>query len=210
MTEIIIIGGGGHAKVLANILRELPEYQVLGYTDQLDRGSLGGIQYLGDDTVLREMIRTHPHCAAAIGIGNVSVTEVRENIFSMLTNVGFQLPAIISPRAHVQDGVSIGSGTVVYNGALINAGSTIGSCCIINSGSIIEHDCSIADFVHIAPGAVLSAGVSIGRNTLIGVGALVIQSRRVGENCTIGAGAVVIHDAENSGLYIGVPAKIKK
>ena len=207
MSKIVIIGGGGHAKSLINTLKKIEGYQIIGYIALNDGGDILGIPYLGDDTVLDEVQQKYKCRDAIIGVGNVNVSDKRRQITDELKSKGFIFPTVISPTAMIGEDVTIGQGTVVLDGVIVNVGTQIGKYCIINTGSIIDHDCQIGNFVHLAPGAVLSGGVNIGDHTMIGAGASVIQGKTVGSNCMIGAAASVTDDCLETGTYVGIPAR---
>lgn len=207
MENIVIIGGGGHAKVLISIIRKSNNYAIVGYTDNTDRGEILGQRYLGNDDVLEDLISREVCNLAAIGVGQVTVSETRLQIIEKIKNLGYRFPVIISSDAVVNEDVQFGDGTVVFDGAVINSGSRLGSYCIINTGAIVEHDCLIDDLVHIAPRAVLSGGVKVGMQSMVGCGAVVLQRKQIGQNCMIGAGAVVVRDCMVFGTYVGVPAR---
>ena len=204
--NIIVIGGGGHAKVLISILKKMRTYQIVGYTDLHNNGRVLGILHLGEDGILKEMRMKDSRLSAAIGIGNTSLSRKRMSLMKYLEDLDVLLPSIISPDSVVNEDTRIGRATVVFDGAVVNSGARIGDCCIINTNSTVEHDCVISDNVHIAPGASLSGGVGIGENTLIGTGATIIQNVRICGDCVIGAGAVVARDIDVPGTYVGVPA----
>jgi sugar O-acyltransferase (sialic acid O-acetyltransferase NeuD family) len=206
MDKIIVIGGGGHAKVVVSILQENSSWEILGYTDLSDRGAILGVSYLGNDSVLPELIRKFPECAIALGIGQVKITNVRRQLFESFEKEGFSFPSIVARSAVVYPGASMGKGTVVMAGVVINTGASIGQCVIINTGSSVDHDCRIGDFVHIAPGVTMSGNVTIGEGSIIGTGASIIHDKTVGRNCVVGAGAVVVDNILEPGTYIGVPA----
>jgi UDP-perosamine 4-acetyltransferase len=210
MEEIIVIGGGGHAKVLISLLGKLGTYAVLGYTDNVRGEAVLAAKYLGEDGELGEIKKKHPRAAAAIGFGGVEISEERARMKARLEALGYVLPAIVSPHAVVNEGVEIGKGTVVFDGVIIQTGTRIGECAILNTACSIDHDCVIGDFVHIAPGVTLSGGVKVGRNCIVGAGATVIQYRTVGADCLIGAGATVIEDCLEPGVYVGTPARRKQ
>lgn len=210
MKEIVVIGGGGHAKSVIAILKKIKDYKLLGYTDITNKGILLGLDYLGSDENLEKLLREHLHSAAAIGIGIINQNRKREESLNYLEGLGFELPALISPHAIINEGVEIGKGTVVMDGVIINSGSYIGNGAIINTNSTVEHDCKIGNYVHIASGATLGGGVRVGDYSIIGTGVSVIQSVTICGNCVIGAGAAVVKDCVQQGTYIGVPARIKK
>jgi len=207
MRKIVIIGGGGHAKVLISVLKRIQEFAILGYTDRKDNGTILGIPYLGTDHGLNVILSSNPSCSAAIGIGGVRISERRKEIVKELESIGFDLPPITSRSAIVNECVEIGKGTVVFDGAVINTGTVIGRYSILNTNSTVDHDCHIGDYVHIAPGVTISGDVRIGNNSLIGAGATIIQGITIADNCLIGAGAVVVDDCLTPGTYVGVPAR---
>ena len=206
MNKIIIIGGGGHAKVLISIIRKTNKYSILGYTDICDKGDLLGVTYLGTDEILKRESK-YGKFDLALGIGYVKTAEVRIHLFHKMKDAKFNFPVIISPSAIVNEDVSIEEGTVVFDLAVVNSGSRLGRGIIVNTNSTIEHDCRIGDFVHVSPGATLSGGVEIGENTLIGTGANVIQCVKIAKNCIIGAGSTIVRNCLETGTYIGNPAK---
>jgi len=206
--NIVIIGGGGHAKVVISIIRKLNQFEILGYIDRKNNGSILGATYLGNDDLLQKIISDDPGCSAVIGVGMISTNNERERIFKSLKKLGFELPPIISPNSIINEEVEIDEGSVVMDGVVVNAGTKMGKCCILNTNSTIEHDCMISDFSHICPGAILSGGVRIGKHCLIGAGASVRQYLSITNFCIIGAGASIVKNCNNSGVYIGVPGRI--
>ena len=205
--SIIVIGGGGHAKVLIGILKKSGAYELVGYTDVRDVGKLLGVPYLGTDSVLEQMSARIPDCCVAVGVGKVELNKNRLKIVDRVLGLGFRLPAVLSPHAVVNEDVKIGDGTVVFDGAVINPGARIGRASIINTNSTVEHDCVIGDNVHIAPGANLSGGVHVGTNCIIGTGASVVQYVSICDDCLIGAGAAVSRDIREPGTYVGNPVR---
>jgi sugar O-acyltransferase (sialic acid O-acetyltransferase NeuD family) len=207
MTNLIVVGGGGHAKVIISLVRKLPGYRLLGYTDADSRGPILGAPYLGDDHVLPGILQEQGTCAAALGVGAVEATEKRATLAKRIEALGFELATLISPRAVVNQGVDVGRGTVILDGAVVNAGTRMGLCCILNSNCTVEHDCDLGQFVHVAPAATLSGGVRVGSYSLIGTGANVVQYISIGDHCLIGAGATVVSDIAEAGVYVGTPAR---
>jgi sugar O-acyltransferase (sialic acid O-acetyltransferase NeuD family) len=206
MDKIVIIGGGGHAKVVISVLRK-SGYDIAGYTDRENRGMILGVQYLGDDGILKEILTNNSKCSAIIGIGKIDTSELRIGLQRSVGELGFNFPVIVSPHAVVNEEVSLGDGTVVFDGVVVNSGTEIGRACIINTHSTVEHDCQIGDNVHLAPGVTLSGGVTIGNNCFIGTGANIIQCITICENCSIGAGSTVVSDITIPGIYAGNPVK---
>ena len=202
MRKIVLVGGGGHARVLISVIRKTGSFDIVGYTDPEDRGEILGVPRMGGDEALASVLEHHPGCAAVVAVGNVRVSDRRERVFETLEEIGFDIPVIVSPWAIVNEEVVLGKGTVVLDGAVVNTGSRIGNCCIINTNATVEHDCEIGDYVHVASGAVLSGGVKVGRHTLIGAGACIVQGLEVAERSVIGAGAVVHESLLEPGTYV--------
>ncbi len=207
MEKIVIIGGGGHARVLISIVKKLNRFDILGYVDTQDRGIIFDVNYLGDDAILQSIITQFPQCSAALGIGTVHTGEKRRSIYQRIKKIGFSFPSIVSPVAVVNSNTEIYEGVVIMDGAVINCGSIIGQGSIINTNSTIDHDCTIGEFVHIAPGSVLCGNVTVGFLTLIGAGATVIQGISIAGNCVIGAGSVIIENIDETGTFAGNPAR---
>jgi UDP-perosamine 4-acetyltransferase len=205
--KITVVGGGGHARVLISILKKNKLFEIIGYTDPVDRGQILDCAYLGEDSALKDVLAKYPHCAAAIGIGSIRSNVSRINKVQQLDQLGFRLPSIISRDAIVNENVNIGKATVIFDGAIVSSGARIGLCSIINTNCTIEHDCQIGDNVHIAPGVTISGEVRIGDHSFVGAGAVITQGLTIGENVTIGAGATVVRDCLVSGTYVGTPAK---
>jgi sugar O-acyltransferase (sialic acid O-acetyltransferase NeuD family) len=205
---MVVVGGGGHAKVLLNVLTRLPTVSVLGYVDPKDRGPILGFRWLGNDDQLHRLAQEHPGATVAIGIGQVKGGNSRNALFEKLVGAGFVLPPIIAPTAVIARDVSIGEGSVIFDGVVIQPGCRIGKICIVNTQASLDHDCVLDDNVHIAPGAVLSGCVHVGTGSLVGVGACCKHGVRIGTSCTMGAGAVVVSDCLEPGTYLGVPARL--
>ena len=202
----MVIGGGGHAKVLISILKKC-SYEVVGYTDHYDLGNILGISYLGTDSVLKEIREESGVSHAVVGIGKVDCSDTRLRIQEDVKRWGLRFPIITSPRSSVNEDVVLGEGTVVFDGAVINSGARIGKACIINSNSTVEHDCIIEDDVHIGPGAAVSGGVEIGHHCMIGVGASIRHGVTIVSGSLVGAGATVSRNIQDSGTYVGTPAR---
>lgn len=199
MKNVVIIGAGGHGKVIADIVLK-SEDQVVGFLD--DNTSLGdtfiGFPVLG--TVGKWI--GYRDCSFVIAIGNA---EIRERIAK---SMDVEFYTALHPDAVISNiETSIGGGTVIMANAVVNSGSKIGSHCIINTSAVVEHDNMISDFVHVSVGAKLAGTVGIGKGTWIGIGAVVKNNLNICGSCMIGAGAVVVKDISEPGTYVGVPAK---
>ena len=209
MHNIIVIGGGGHAKVVISLLQEKQAYNVLGYTDVTDRGPILQVPYLGTDGDLPGLRNLRRVDSIAFGIGQLDIGITRQTLFEQLQNDGFFFPSITSKSAVVFPDVTLGDGTVAMAGTVVNTGSQVGRGCIVNTHASIDHDCHIGDFVHVAPGVTIAGGVSIGHNCFLGAGSTIIQGKTVASMCIVGAGSLVLNDLVSPGVYLGSPAKKK-
>ncbi len=189
----IIIGGGGHAKIIAEILN-LTHCHILGYTDKSKQNI--NFDYLGDDDIINN-IDNKFHLT--LGIGGIKSTAIRAQIRQKFSH--FSQPAIAHPRAIISPSVRLNAAVQIMAGAIIETDTIIQTGSIINSGAIINHDCQIGTDCHICPGAIICGGVQIGNNCIIGPGAIIGAQVKIHDNITIGAGAVIRHDIMESGLY---------
>ncbi|MGZ3686625.1 MAG: NeuD/PglB/VioB family sugar acetyltransferase, partial [Bdellovibrionota bacterium] len=190
---IVVVGGGGHGKVVLNILLRLSQFQVLGYIDPRDNGPVLGVPRLGGDDAL-PALASKPGIAAAIGVGKLKAGGPRTKILSTLRELGFALPVIVAPTAAVSFDAVLGEASVVMDGAVVQPGCVVGRAAILNTNSSLDHDCTLGEDVHIAPAAALSGNASVGDGCMVGIGSCVKQGVRIFSGCTIGAGAAVVRD----------------
>ncbi|MHA1384778.1 MAG: acetyltransferase [Candidatus Helarchaeota archaeon] len=207
--KIVILGGGGHAKVIISILKKIDKYEIVGYTDFENKGKVLGIKYLGNDNILHELYKKKVK-NAVIGLGQIKSTNHRRRLSQMVKEIGFDTPSIVSPDSIINEDVVIAEGTVVMDGAIVNSGSIIGKYSILNTRCSIDHDCKIGDFTHVAPGTTLSGEVTIGNNVLIGTGTNIIQQVSICDNTIISAGSTIFKNISKKGIYGGNPAKFIK
>ena len=212
MKQVIGLGAGGHAKVVAEILKLSGDYEVVGLLDprqELWNTEVLGIPVMGDDTLLPELYNRGIHCAF-IGLGTVGDTQPRRRLYEKVCQQGFQVVPAIHPRAVVAPSVKIGNGPTIMAGVVVNADAQLGDNVIINTGVIVEHDCVVGSHVHIATGAQLASTVHVGEGTHVGLGASIRQRIRIGRNAIIGAGAVVVDDVPDNVVVVGMPAQVLK
>lgn len=204
---VIVIGAGGHAMVLIEVLRTLGR-QVLSITDSAEarRGNtIGGILIEGSDELVLEHDPDRVELANAIG--SVKVPEIRRRIYVKFASRGYRFATIVHPSATVSPSSHLAQGAQVMAGATIQPRAMIGANTIVNTNASIDHDCTIGMHTHVAPGAILSGNVSVGQSCHIGTAASVIQSVNLGNNAFIAAGAVVTKDIERGAKVRGVPAR---
>lgn len=198
MNRIIIIGCGGHGKVIADIAVK-NGYKDISFIDDNTKGECIGFPVIGTINDIESFCDGRTDFI--IGIGNNYTRKFIAEKYDI------NWTTLIHPSAQIAINVSIGNGTVVMAGAVINTCASIGKHCIINTGSIVEHDNKLGDYVHISPNGALGGTVKVGESTHIGIGAIVKNNIDICSNCVVGAGAVVVKNIENSGIYIGVPAR---
>lgn len=202
MKEIlIIIGAGGHGKVCADIAELMGCYKRIYFLDDNVIGSCLKHEIIGQIKDFKKFINVADYFIA-IGDG-----KIREKIFDKIEKSNLEIVSLIHPSAVIASSAKIGKGTIVAAGAVINPDSNIGKGCIINTSSSVDHDVIIKDFSHIAPGAHLAGTVFVDKYTWVGAGAVIKNNIKITVDCMIGAGTIVVSDINESGTYIGVPAK---
>ena len=200
--EFILVGGGGHARVVHSILIRRGAL-IAGYTAP-EPSDCMPCKYLGTDDVL--LVHSGADLSIALGVGLPKVNANRNALLArLLQKVG--APAIFAAGSIVSDEVAVGPGSVVFDGAVVATGSKIGLGCIINHNASVDHDCTIGDNVHIGPGATLCGNVRIRDNCLIGAGSTILPDVRIGYGCTVAAGATVTRNTEENAVYAGCPAR---
>ena len=201
--DIIVIGAGGHAKVVLNALLN-NGFRVRGLVDHdvtLHGQSVLGCPILGDDSVLEAC--DPRQTVLANGIGMPRDSRLRRTIFERLRQHGFSFPVLVDASAILGDEVTLGEGAQILAGAVIQPGTAIGDNTIINSRATVDHDCVIGAHAHIAPGATLCGGVILGEGCLVGAGAILLPGIRIGDATIIGAGCTVRHPIASNTIFLG-------
>lgn len=199
--KIIIIGGGGHARVLRDILG-LQNVAILGFMELKETEGMG-VKYLGHDS----MIKRYPPGSVILvnGIGSIKPPYERREVYERFKRLGYAFLSVVHPKAIVASKVKLGEGVQIMGGVVINTGTVIKDNVIVNTSSSVDHDCSIGAHTHIAPGVTLSGDVTIGECCHVGTGAKIIQGVTVEDEAFIIAGAVIIQtvwsDEKADGIY---------
>lgn len=203
MNTLIIIGAGGHGKVIAETALAAGWSSIAFYDDAYPKTRhTGQWDILGAST---DLLHTQPKSPIVIAIGN-NMTRIQKA--EQFKEAGFHFATIIHPRAIISPSAKIGEGTVIFGGAVVNAYATIAGHCIINTNSTVEHDCRLETGVHLSPNAALGGGTQIGTLSWVGIGACVKQGALIGESVMIGAGAAVVTDLPSHCTALGVPARV--
>lgn len=198
---IIVIGSGGHSKVLLNILVN-SDREILGITDP--KKEIGenffGSKVLGND---EEVFKYSSNDIELVnGVAGYNLKKTRNRLTKIFKDKGYSFIRVIHPSAIIADEVTLHEGVQIMAGAIIQPNVIIGHSSIINTGSIVDHDCLVEKECHIAPGVILNGNVSVGEQTHIGTGTSVIQSTKIGNNCFIAAGSIVHKDIPSNSKFL--------
>jgi len=205
--DVVILGAGGHGRVVLDILRAEGKYNPIAFLD--GNATLAGTEIAG--VPVRGSVNQLPKLAgqrvrhAIVAIGD---NRVRRGYARLAEESGMTLINAVHPAASVSETASLGGGIVIAAGAVISTDAAIGDCAILNTGAIVDHECEVGEAAHLCPGATLAGRVRVGDGAFIGMGARVIQCLTVGEDAIVGAGAVVLADVPAAATVVGVPARI--
>ncbi|MBN1844862.1 MAG: acetyltransferase [Sedimentisphaerales bacterium] len=207
--KIIIVGAGGHGRVVLDILKRNHQFEVKGFLDSdpaLHRNRIDGVEVLGDLSLIPRF--------GALGISGAVIAigdnRIRQMYAETLERAGIGLVSAIHPWASIADTARIGKNVVICAGVNVCAHTCIEDSVILNTGCIIDHESHIGPAAHICPGVRMAGHVSINPAAFVGIGATVIQNVTIGEAAVVGAGAVVIKDVPAYTTVVGVPAHIVK
>jgi acetyltransferase EpsM len=207
MADVLVWGGSGHGRVVADVARSIG-YLVAGYAD-VDLKRLGsvvdglGARVLGDDAFLEAWLAEDDTRILAMGVGANQLRLAMSQRF-----VDDRLPTLVHPSAVIAAPMRVGPGSVILAGVVINASAVIGRAAIINSASVIEHDVVVGNGVHISPGAVLTGECRVDEEAWVGANATVLPGIRIGARAMVGAGAVVLADVPAGSTVVGNPARV--
>ena len=196
---VVIIGAGGHGKVVVSALLAADIGIVCVLDDDKEKW---------DSEVLGVPVKGPVSDAATFGrfgVLGIGQNRLRKQLAEALN---LEWVTIVHPNSWVHPSVQLGSGTVVFAGANIQPDAVIGRHAIVNSGARIDHDCVIDDYVHVAPGVALAGAVRLDEGVFFGIGSCAIPGVRVGEWTTVGAGAAVVNDLPSDVVAVGVPARV--
>ena len=207
MRTILVIGAGGHARVVVDVAKSAG-FEVCGIIDinfLSQKESIINTPVIGGMNTLKDYDPESIGVAIALG-----KSELRSEYFIKILNSKFKIISIISPTAIISKYVKMGKGVFVNAGAIISAEAIIGNNTIINSGAIVEHEVKIGKDSHVGPGVKIGGRTTIGDNTFIGLGATIIDNIKIGNCVTIGAGSVIINDIDPNTTIVGIPGRTVK
>lgn len=205
ISRVILLGGGGHAKVVAEAL-EKSGVEIVAISLRAENAATfcSRAKRITDQDVMS--LASAESLKLVNGLGGTGETGPRRELYEYFSAQGAEFETVLHPSSVIAADVSIGAGAQIMAGVVIQPGVTIGVNAIVNTRTSIDHDSRIGDHCHIAPGVTLSGNVIVGANAHIGTGACAIQGARIGEHSVVGAGAVVIDTVPAGERFVGVPA----
>ena len=201
--HLILIGSGGHAHACIDVIEQHGQYLIAGLVGMPEEVHAQHLGYpvIATDGDLQQLAKEYQY--VLITVGQIRSPDNRIRLYQKAAELGFQLPVIIAPTAHVSPHATIGAGTIVMHGGIINAGAKVGNNCIINTCALVEHDTIIGDHCHISTGAILNGDVRIGAGGFVGSGSIIKEGVTFGERCVVGMGLSVRHDLGDCAQFIG-------
>ncbi len=199
---VVILGAGGHARVIVDLLRGAhPELTIVGAVDDSSRppADVLGAPVIGRSDRL-EALRASGVERAALGVGAVTHNATRRALFERLASLGFELPPLVHAQAMVEPSVKMGRGVQIFAGAIVGSNVTLGDNVIVNSGVVVSHDCVIGAHTHLTPGAILAGAVTVGENTVIGMGVTAYLGITIGRDVTVSNGVHLLADVPDGEL----------
>jgi len=203
----VILGCGGHGRVVLDILTNAGTCEIVGFLDsnpEVTGRRIDGLEVLGHPDELADVRDRLDVDCGIVAIGHCGV---RRSFADRLEAAELELINAIHPSANLARNVSVGRNVVVAAGALVSAHCQIGDSVILNTGCIVDHESLIGTGTHVCPGSRLAGRVTIESGAFVGIGATIIQNIRVGYEAVVGAGAVVIDDVSPMSTVVGVPAR---
>lgn len=206
--QVVIVGAGGHGRVVREMLRAGGEHQAIGFIDSvpaLAGTQVAGLPVFGGANQLGRVRQQQKVRHAIVAIGD---SRVRMRYARMLQEQGYELVNAIHPTASIAKTAVLGTNLVIAALAAICNEARIGDSCILNTGCVVDHECELDEAVHVCPKAALAGRVRVQEAAWIGIGATVIQCLSIGRHATLGAGAAVIRDVPEFATVVGVPGRV--
>ncbi len=200
--SLIVIGAGGHAHACIDVIEQHGHYHIaglVGMPEEIQTQHLGYTVIATDDE-LPQLAKDYPY--AFIAVGQIWSPDSRIRLYERANMLGFKLPVIVSPSAYLSRHTTIGAGTIVMHGAIVNAGARVGDNCIINTRTLVEHDATVEDHCHVSTGAILNGDVSIGAGSFVGSGSVIKEGVTLGRGCVVGMGLFVRHNQADQTRFV--------
>lgn len=191
MKSLILVGAGGHCRSCIDVAERVGRYRIAGLVDLPERKGQSELGYpiIACDADLPQMVSTYNFFL--VTLGHLRDPSRRVELYNLLVSLGARLEMLISPLAHVSRHATVGAGTVIMHGAIINAGAVVGCNCIVNTMALVEHDAHVGDHCHISTGAIINGGVTVGERSFIGSQAVTKQGITIPPVSFVMAGSVV-------------------
>lgn len=201
--SLILIGAGGHAHSCIDVIEQQGHYHIAGLVGVPEEMSCEHLGYtvIATDDELQQLAKDYSY--AFIAVGQIKSPDNRIRLYRQATKLGFQLPVIVSPNAYVSRHSTLGAGTIVMHGVIVNAGAKVGDNCIINTRVLVEHDVTVGDHCHISTGAILNGDVIIGAGSFIGSGSIIKEGVTLGKGCAVGMGLSVRYIQADQTRFLG-------
>jgi sugar O-acyltransferase (sialic acid O-acetyltransferase NeuD family) len=202
-SELIVIGAGGHSRSCIDTIEQEGKYKIgglVGLSKEVGSSQFG-YEVLATDSELVELAKQYQY--AFVAIGQIHSPKPRIQLYEELLAAGFALPSIIAPSAYVSPHAKVGAGTIVMQGAILNAGVVVGINCIINTRALLEHDSQVSDHCHISTGAILNGDTSVGTGSFIGSAVVMKEGVSVGAGSLVGMGLALRHNLGDGCKYLG-------
>jgi len=207
MSELVFVfGASGHAKVVIDAISSQGRFKVALLID--DDAKRHDAEVLGHRVAGGRERLSEFRKEVKLGIVAIGANDARLAVAQWLAQAGFGFFSAIHPQAVVSTSASVGVGTLVMPGCVVNADTRIGAHVIVNTAATVDHDCVVEDGAHLAPGSHLCGGVHIGRGSAIGAGSVVVPGVRIGVGVVVGAGSTVLNDIGDGMRAAGSPCRI--
>ncbi len=210
-TDLIVVGGGEHARVVIDAARSRPgAWNVVGFADPKpceETARRLRVQWLGSD---EDVLARYGNAWFIIGVGAIGVSETRPAVAARYDRAGVRWATVVHSAAWVSESAQLGRGAVVLAGAVVNSGARIGDHCVVNTGAIIEHDVILGAFSQAGPGAAIGGGARVGERCYLGLGCRVRDHVCIGSGSIVGMGAVVVSSVAEGSVMVGIPARVRE
>ncbi len=207
--RIILIGASGHGRVALDAALCQDRFEVVGWADSnIPEGTqIADRPVLGRTADIARMTREHNLQGFFLAISdNVTRATVHAMIRASVPDLDFV--SIVHPSAVVASNATVGPGSLLLAGAVLNSFANIGIGCIVNTRASLDHDGVMHPWSSLLPGVVTGGNTEIGEFSCVCIGAILAHKVRIGENSVVGAGAVVLSDLPPCTLAYGVPARV--